>query len=138
MRKRKFGLKKRTIPLFWINDINSEISIHKVNIIKKQNTVLIYIANDIKKHQPWVVLFILQPIPILTTIKTYCSTFTFSQLSFTLIHFCIELWIKLRFPYVIFYCVIIKRLRRKLNTWNTQQMCIRYPQKRKENKEGKR
>ena len=30
----------------------------------------------------------------------------------------------------MFYCVIIKGHRRKLNTWNTQQIFTRYPKKR--------
>ena len=54
--------------------------------MKQQNTVLIYIANDIKKHRPGVVLFILQPKLILTIIKIYCSAPTESQLSFTSIY----------------------------------------------------
>ena len=55
-----------------------------------------------KKHQPWVVLLILQPKLILTIIKTYHSAPTDPQLSSALMYsaaqkcFCIRPWIEVR------------------------------------------
>ena len=50
----KIRTQKKNNRFIWINHINSKISTYKVNIIKKKkkNTVLIYIANDVKKTQP--------------------------------------------------------------------------------------
>ena len=112
--------------LFLLDKSNKFQNKYKVNIIKQQNIVLLYIARGIKSPTMSIFIYFVTKL-ILTIIKLYCSGAPrISQLNTTLIYFCIRLWIEVMQPYVILYCVVINRLRRKPNIWNTQQMEIRY------------